>query len=61
MIGDLVNSGNNYAASFEGKVAVFTTDHSIADDDYHSVDHLISKYGRDKILHRIWPVNFLEE
>ena len=41
--------------SFPGKIAVITSTASLNEDDFHSVDRLVVKYGRDKIVHVVWP------
>jgi hypothetical protein len=46
---------------FPGKIAVVTSYPSVNEDDYHSVDHVIAKYGLDKIIHRTWPTNFMDD
>ena len=53
------NDGN---LMFPGKIAVITSDPVINEDDYHSVDYLVAKYGTNKILHLIWPmINFMPD
>ena len=47
--------------SFPGKIAVITVVPSIKEDDFHSPDRLIAKYGDDKIIHLTWPENFMAE
>ena len=47
--------------SFPGKIAVVTVLPSIIEDDFHSVDYLVAKYGKEKILHITWPENIMTE
>ena len=52
---------NNNEMPFPGKIAVITDVASINKDDFHSVDHLLEKYGADKIIHVTWSENFVAE
>jgi len=47
--------------SFPGKIAVITDHSSVNKDDFFSPDRLITKYGRDKIIHVTWPETYLAE
>ena len=44
-----------------GKIAIVTVAASVNEDDFHSVDQLIKKYGEDRVIHAVWPVNFMAE
>jgi len=44
---------------FPGKIAIVTDSPSINDDNFHSSDHLVEKYGDEKIIHVTWPEDFL--
>ena len=61
MIGKSISGGNNDNSPFPGKIAVITSDHSLNEDDYHSADQLLAKYGTDKILRQTWPIDFMAE
>ena len=52
---------NSQKMSFPGKIAVVTSDFSISEDDFHSPNSLLEKYGTDKIIHVTWPVSFMDE
>ena len=47
--------------TFEGKIAIVTFDMSYSKEEYSSAEALQKKYGEDKIVHRVWPVNFSAE
>jgi len=51
------NSVDDNEYSFSGKIAIVTTVDN--EDNWHSVEHLVSKYGAEKILHVIWPKDFI--
>ena len=59
MIGNITSDKSTMP--FPGKIAVITSNPSHNEDDYRSVDHLVAKYGTDKVLHRIWPSNFIAD
>jgi len=44
--------------SFEGKIAIVTFDASDNVEEYTSAETLQKKYGEEKIIHRVWPVDF---
>ena len=46
---------------FPGKIAVITDAASVNKDSFHSVDHLLEKYGTGKIIHVTFPENFMAE
>jgi len=46
---------------FPGKIAIVTDNASNNDDDFHSSDPLVEKYGAGKIVHIIRPANFMAE
>ena len=46
---------------FPGKIAVITSTTSISGDAFRSAQGLLEKYGPDKIIHYIWPDNFMDE
>jgi len=47
--------------TFDGKIAIVTYDSSGNMEEYSSAEALQKKYGEDKIIHRVWPVNFSAE
>ena len=61
MTGNTSGESNNNAHVFPGKIVVFTNAASNNREFFHSADHLVSKYGEDKIIHLSWPEKFLEE
>ena len=46
---------------FPGKIAVVTNDVSQNEEEFRSAEHLVRKYGADKITHVTWPANFMAE
>jgi len=46
---------------FPGKIAIITDHPAVNEDDFHSADRLIEKYGADKIVHVTWPEDFIAE
>jgi len=46
---------------FPGRIAVVTNPPCINNDDFHSADLLKVKYGTEKVVHSVWPVDFLAE
>ena len=46
---------------FPGKIAVVTNHPSINEDDFHSADRLLAKYGDEKIIHATVPEDFIAE
>jgi len=46
---------------FPGKIAIVTDHVAVNDDDFHSSDRLIEKYGSDKVIHVTWPEKFMSE
>jgi len=52
------NSANNL--EFQGKIAIIT-DVPSHEDDFHSPDRLVKKYGAKKIVHVTWPRDFVAE
>jgi len=55
----ITESGNNPV--FPGKIAVITGPPSLLEDDFHSPDLLIRKYGKGKVVHIVWPDNQMSE
>ena len=51
-----VNEGH---AAFPGKIAIVTSAADTSKDDYDSARQLIAKYGAAKIVHVVWPVDFV--
>jgi len=43
------------------KIAIITNEIAQNEEEYRSAQELVTKYGSDKIIHRIWPTKFLEE
>ena len=46
---------------FPGKIAVVTNDVSQSEEEFRSAEALQVKYGADKVIHRTWPANFVQE
>ncbi|WP_312813512.1 DUF3798 domain-containing protein [Sedimentibacter sp.] len=49
------------AAAFEGKIAIVTNTLSQNEEEYRSAQELVEKYGEDKVVHVMWPDNFMTE
>ncbi len=49
------------AGAFEGKIAVVTNTLSQNEEEYRSAQELVEKYGEDKVVHVLWPDNFMTE
>lgn len=49
------------APAFEGKIAVVTNTVSQNEEEFRSAEQLMAKYGPEKIIHRTWPDNFMNE
>ncbi|NYB76145.1 DUF3798 domain-containing protein [Sedimentibacter hydroxybenzoicus DSM 7310] len=47
--------------TFEGKVAIVTNTLSQNEEEYRSAQEMVSRYGEDKIVHELWPDNFMTE
>jgi len=47
--------------TFPGKIAVITSYLTQSEDDFHSADYLLAKYGPGKILHSTLPINFVTD
>lgn len=48
-------------ATFEGKIAIVTNTLSQNEEEYRSAELMVKKYGEDKIVHKLWPDNFMTE
>ena len=46
---------------FAGKIALVTNDNVAAEDEYRSGQQVVAKYGEDKVVHVVWPLNFMQE
>ncbi len=44
-----------------GKVAIVTNTLSQNEEEYRSAQQMVDKYGEEKILHVLWPDNFMAE
>lgn len=44
-----------------GKIAIITNTVSQNEEEYRSAQAMVEKYGEDKILHELWPDNFMTE
>lgn len=49
------------AEPFEGKIAIVTNTLSQNEEEYRSAQQMVEKYGEDKIMHVLWPDNFMTE
>ena len=47
--------------AFPGVIAIVTNDVSQNEEEFRSAEALVAKYGEDKVIHRTWPVNFVQE
>ena len=61
MISLSASSQNNSEVSFSGKIAVVTSPVTVSEDDFRSAEQLVAKYSPEKIVHFVWPVNFLAD
>ncbi len=48
-------------APFEGKIAIITNTVSQNEEEFRSAEEMVKKYGSDKIVHELWPDNFMQE
>ena len=48
---------NTRNLTFQGRIAVVTSDITTSEDDFHSADLLVAKYGADKIIHPNWSAD----
>jgi len=44
-----------------GKVAIITNTVSQNEEEFRSAQFMVNKYGEDKIVHELWPDNFMTE
>ncbi len=49
------------SASKEGKIAIITNTVSQNEEEFRSAQSMVEKYGEDKIVHALWPDNFMTE
>lgn len=49
------------AEAFEGKIAIVTNTLSQNEEEYRSAQEMVSRYGEDKVVHVLWPDNFMTE
>ena len=61
MNGDSITEKTGCNQSYPGKIAIITVPPTLNEDDYHSADHLIEKYGAEKIVRATWPEDFMAE
>jgi len=55
------SGGGGGGAAFPGKIAIVTNDLDYYEEEYQSAGAYVAKYGADKIVHKVWPVNsFIE-
>lgn len=47
--------------AFEGKIAIVTNTLSQNEEEYRSAELMVNTYGEDKIMHVLWPDNFMTE
>lgn len=45
----------------EPKIAIITNTVSQNEEEYRSAQFMVDKYGEDKIIHELWPDNFMTE
>lgn len=46
---------------FPGKIAIIVSATDQSTEEYNAAEHMVAKYGADKIILRTWPQNFMEE
>src|SRR5690554_5665179 len=47
--------------AFEGIIAIVTNTLSQNEEEYRSAEMMVDRYGEDKIMHVLWPDNFMTE
>ena len=47
--------------AFEGVIAIVTNTLSQNEEEYRSAEMMVQRYGEDKIMHVLWPDNFMTE
>jgi len=47
--------------AFKGKIAIITNTVSQNEEEYRSAQAMVEEYGKDKIVHALWPDNFMTE
>ncbi len=47
--------------AFEGIIAIVTNTLSQNEEEYRSAELMVNRYGEDKIMHVLWPDNFMTE
>ncbi len=47
--------------AFEGIIAIVTNTLSQNEEEYRSAELMVNRYGKDKIMHVLWPDNFMTE
>jgi len=45
----------------KGKIAIITNTVSQNEEEYRSAQAMVAEYGKDKIVHALWPDNFMTE
>ncbi len=46
---------------FQGKIAIVTNTLSQNEEEFRSAELMVNRYGEDKIVHQLWPDNFMTE
>ena len=49
------------AGMFPGKIAIVTSAPDQTLEESYAAQYMVSMYGGDKILHYVWPENFMKE
>lgn len=49
------------ASTSEGKIAIITNTVSQNEEEFRSAQAMVAKYGEDRIIHELWPDNFMTE
>ena len=44
-----------------GKIAIVTNTLSQNEEEYRSAQEMVARYGKDQIIHELWPDNFMAE
>ncbi len=54
-------AGDKIPYDGKGKIAIVTNTLSQNEEEYRSAQEMVAKYGEEKIVHVLWPDNFMSE
>lgn len=57
----MVSCGSAQTSGSNGKIAIITNTVSQNEEEYRSAQAMVKKYGEDRIIHELWPDNFMTE